>query len=69
MPRERNQLLHASVPMRIVLAGVVALVLVVNGRKMTKRGFWELAALGAYDSLGALWLGWELGRFDGVAAL
>jgi hypothetical protein len=64
MPIEENQWLHASVPVRIILASAAGLKLFLN-RSMTEDGRKEMIGVLLYDGLGGLFLGWQLGRWDG----
>ncbi|EEH21828.2 hypothetical protein PABG_04044 [Paracoccidioides brasiliensis Pb03] len=61
MPIELNQFLHASVPVRMILAGLAAL------RLPTARTQDRMALITVtlYDALGGLILGYTLGRWDG----
>ncbi|KAF9883874.1 hypothetical protein FE257_002717 [Aspergillus nanangensis] len=67
MPVEENQFLHASVPIRLALAVGLGGNVLLRGRKgMSEEGFWEFVALAVLDGVGAVWLGFYLGRFDGM---
>jgi hypothetical protein len=68
MPIEENQWLHATVPIRLFLSSALGANLLLRGRYMTQEGFWEFLALGVVDFVGAIMLGWELGRFDGMVS-
>ena len=64
MPQEENQLLYASVPVRMILATVAATKLAVDnwqGRNSQR----ELWGIMLYDGLGGFLLGWWLGSFGG----
>ena len=65
MPLEDNQFVHTSVPVRLFLAGCLVGVCVLRGREMSKSGWWEMIGLAAIEGVGALMLGFHLGRFDG----
>lgn len=60
VPQEQNTYLYASVPARMILAGIAGVKLVL-GSPARK----ELLAILVYDGLGGLVLGWYLGRWDG----
>ena len=60
VPQERNTYLYASVPARMMLAGIAGVKLVL-GSPARK----ELLGVFVYDGLGGLVLGWYLGRWDG----
>ncbi|KAF2499489.1 hypothetical protein BU16DRAFT_273247 [Lophium mytilinum] len=62
MPLEQNQFVHASVPIRLGLAGIMFGVCAVKGRKgMSEEGFWELMALGVFDVVGSVIVAFSLG--------
>ncbi|KAF2810263.1 uncharacterized protein BDZ99DRAFT_476446 [Mytilinidion resinicola] len=62
MPLEQNQVVHASVPIRLGLAGIMFGVCAVKGRKgMSEEGFWELIALGVFDVVGSVVVALSLG--------
>jgi hypothetical protein len=65
MPVEQNQFLYASVPVRMVVGCTLALTALLNGGKMSREGWRTHVAFAVYDGLGAVWLGWYLGRWDG----
>lgn len=67
MPIEDNQFLHASVPVRILLAGLAALRLLLN-RGMTNEGRAQMWFVLLYDGFGGMLCGWQLGRWDGRIA-
>jgi hypothetical protein len=62
MPIAENQFLHASVPVRIILA-VLAGIRAFIAKPGEKTGV--LWVIFLYDGLGALLLGWSLGRWNG----
>lgn len=66
MPIQENQWLHVTVPLRLFLSSALGANLLFRGRQMSEEGFWEFLALGVADFVGAIMLGWELGRFDGM---
>ncbi|KAF7114657.1 hypothetical protein CNMCM5793_009608 [Aspergillus hiratsukae] len=68
MPIEENQWLHVTVPIRLFLSSALGANLLLRGRNMSEEGFWEFLALGVTDFVGAIMLGWELGRFDGMVS-
>ncbi|KAK6341004.1 hypothetical protein TWF696_009316 [Orbilia brochopaga] len=65
VPIEQNQFLHASVPVRLAVAVLLFTAGAVNRRKMDEKGWRVHVGFGLWDGIGALWLGWYLGRFDG----
>lgn len=64
MPIEENQWLHATVPVRLILGGLLILRTVV-GKGLTAAEKRSLLNLGLYDGVGAVVLGFWLGRWDG----
>jgi hypothetical protein len=68
MPIEENQLLHASVPVRILLAAL-ALLRLLSTPKMTSDGRGQMLFVILYDGLGGILCGWQLGRWDGRVSL
>lgn len=68
MPIEENQWLHVTVPIRLFVSTALGVNLLFRGRRMSEGGFWEFFALGVTDFVGAVMLGWELGRFDGMVS-
>jgi hypothetical protein len=66
MPIAENQWLHVTVPIRLFVSAALGVNLLLRGRRMSEEGFWEFLALGVTDFVGAVMLGWELGRFDGM---
>jgi hypothetical protein len=66
MPLEENQFVYASVPLRLFLAACILGVCAVHRQNMSKAGFWELMGLAVVDGAGAVALGLQLGRFDGM---
>lgn len=67
MPIKDNQWLHVSVPIRLFLSGSLCGNVLYRGRnEMSQEGFLEFLGLGALDMIGALFLGRELGTFDGI---
>ncbi|KAH8815467.1 hypothetical protein F5884DRAFT_747007 [Xylogone sp. PMI_703] len=67
VPMEQNQFLHASVPVRVILAALAGL-RVVFGSGLTSQGKKDLLVVLFYDGLGGLAVGWWLGRYDGRIA-
>ena len=67
---EENQFLHASAPVRVLLASLAGLKWLTISREnaglYTKRN--ALLAVLLYDGLGGLVLGWYLGTFSGKVA-
>ncbi|KAF7165782.1 hypothetical protein CNMCM5623_009861 [Aspergillus felis] len=68
MPIEENQWLHVAVPVRLAVSAALGANLLLRGRGMSEEGFWEFLALAVTDFVGAVMLGWELGRFDGMVS-
>ncbi|KAE9399248.1 hypothetical protein BT96DRAFT_820847 [Gymnopus androsaceus JB14] len=70
MPMEDNQFLHASAPVRVLLASLAGLKWLTiskeNARLYKKRN--ALLGILLYDGLGGLILGWYLGTFSGKVA-
>ncbi|KAJ6553606.1 hypothetical protein DFH09DRAFT_1366214 [Mycena vulgaris] len=69
MPVAENQFLHASAPVRVLLAALAGLKWVRgrgDARLYTKRN--ALLGVLLYDGLGGLGLGWYLGTFGGKVA-
>lgn len=64
VPIAENQFLHASVPVRIILA-FVAMIRSLTADKDERMTLWGVAVL---DGIGGLILGWWLGRWDGRVA-
>jgi len=64
MSIEENQFLHASVPVRILLAAVAGARWLFIDRQSTA-GRNQMLFVMLYDGLGGLICGWQLGRFDG----
>ena len=60
VPQEQNTYLYASVPARMMLAGIAGVKLVLGSPPRK-----ELLGILVYDGLGGLVLGWYLGRWDG----
>lgn len=65
MPLHENQYLYASVPVRMVMAGIAAVKLVLDGRKITKEQFNEFVGVVVIDGVGGVLLGWWLGTWSG----
>jgi len=65
MPIEQNQFLHASVPIRLGIAVLLIAAGLLNKDSMDERGWWTHVGFAVWDGVGALWLGWYLGRWDG----
>lgn len=69
MPLEENQFVAASVPVRLVVAALLASVCGLHGRRgMSASGFWEFVVIAAVDAVSAVLLGLRLGRFDGMVS-
>jgi hypothetical protein len=68
MPIEQNQWLHASVPVRLLLAALLILRALI-GTGLTVAEKKSLLSLAIYDGLGGAVLGLWLGRWDGRIAL
>lgn len=66
MPMEENQVIAASIPVRLGLVCAIAGISVVHGRGMSKSGLWEMVVLGVVDGGAAIGLGMWLGRWDGI---
>ena len=66
MPIEQNQFLHASVPVRILLALLATLRLLLV-KDLTGEGRNEMLFVALYDGLGAVICGWQLENFSGRA--
>jgi hypothetical protein len=66
MPIEENQFIAASVPVRLGLAALMGTICIVHRKTMSRSGFMELAALAALDGAMAIWLGFYIGRWDGM---
>lgn len=70
MPMEENQFLHASAPVRVllaILAGLKWMTISKGDAKLYKKRNALLAIL-LYDGLGGLIVGWYLGTFSGKVA-
>ncbi|KAJ6454132.1 hypothetical protein C8R45DRAFT_1065113 [Mycena sanguinolenta] len=71
MPIAENQFLHASAPVRVLLALLAGLKWLTigaqNARLYKKRNV--LLGVLLYDGLGGLFLGWYLGTFSGKVAV
>ncbi|KAK6363619.1 hypothetical protein TWF730_001043 [Orbilia blumenaviensis] len=65
VPIEQNQFLHASVPIRLGVATLLATSAVVNQKDMDDKSWRTHVGFALWDGIGALWLGWYLGRWDG----
>jgi hypothetical protein len=59
---ERNQFLYATVPARLILAGLATVLLLLRGKGMSTQARRELWGLVVYDTLSVLALGWWLGE-------
>ncbi|KAF2668581.1 hypothetical protein BT63DRAFT_362951, partial [Microthyrium microscopicum] len=64
MPIAQNQFLHASVPVRILLALVAGLKMVVD-KNITQSARNEMLLVFLYDGIGGLVCGWQLENFSG----
>lgn len=65
MPIAENQFLHASVPVRMILAGISGLRLLFARKSLGGTARRELLQVLLYDGIGGFLLGWYLGRWDG----
>ncbi|KAK6515452.1 hypothetical protein TWF506_007787 [Arthrobotrys conoides] len=65
VPIEQNQFLHASVPVRLAIATLLATSAVVNRKDMDDKSWRTHVGFALWDGIGALWLGWYLDRWDG----
>jgi hypothetical protein len=68
MPLRENQFLYASVPVRLVLAGMAGGKLLLErarGYGISGEGRMELLGIMVYDTIGAGVLGWWLGTWGG----
>jgi hypothetical protein len=64
MPIEENQWLHASVPVRVLLAGLL-ITRALFGKGLTSEEKQSLINLAVYDGLGGVILGLWLGKWNG----
>lgn len=67
-PMEENAFLYASVPVRLILAGV-ALLRALGISKLEKKEKNNLIGIAVWDGFGALVLGWYLGEWSGRPTL
>jgi hypothetical protein len=67
MPISENQFLHASVPVRMILAALAGLRLL-TVKNISKDGRNQMLFVLLYDGLGGFFCGLQLGRFDGKVA-
>lgn len=65
MPIAENQFLHASAPIRVILAAVAGVRLLTATSGECTGELWGILL---YDGLGGLLVGWSLGRWDGRIA-
>ena len=68
-PIDKNQFLYASVPVRMILAGMAAIKLLLAGNTMSMdqwKNFWVVVL---YDGIGGFLLGWWLGTWSGRVAV
>ncbi|KAL5365276.1 hypothetical protein BJX96DRAFT_158875 [Aspergillus floccosus] len=69
MPIEENQFLHASVPIRLFVSGVLFGHTLLRGRSgMSEEGYWEFLGFAVMDAGAAIAVGVQLGRFDGMVS-
>ena len=61
---QHNSYLHASVPLRLILAGLAGIRLAMAKRRGEK-GTQTLWGILLYDGIGALLVGYSLGNFSG----
>lgn len=67
MPIEENQYLHASVPIRLFVSGVLFGHTLLRGRKgMSEEGYREFLGFAVMDAGAAIMVGLQLGRFNGI---
>lgn len=67
VPISENQMLHASVPVRLFVSVLFMGRLLVTRREgFSQEGYWEHVGLAIFDFLGATWAGVVLGRWDGT---
>jgi hypothetical protein len=66
MPIEENQIIAASIPVRLGLVCAIAGISVLHRKTMSKSGFWELICLSIVDGGSAIALGVQLGTWDGI---
>lgn len=62
---EENQFLYASVPVRMILAGLMGVKVLIGGEALGDQERKRLIMLSMYDGLGAVALGVWLGAFGG----
>jgi hypothetical protein len=65
MPIEQNQFLHASVPVRLILAAASAYKAFIGRKELSdieKKRLWGVTI---WDGFGAVVLGWWLGKWNG----
>ena len=65
MPIEQNVFIHASVPVRLILAALAAVKVLFGGNGVGRGERRQLWIVALYDGGGALVLGWWLGTWDG----
>ncbi|KAF3939268.1 hypothetical protein ABW19_dt0206650 [Dactylella cylindrospora] len=65
VPVEENQFLHASVPVRLFVAALLATSAIVNRSTMDGKSRRTHIGFALWDGVGALWLGWYLNNWSG----
>ncbi|EPS40384.1 hypothetical protein H072_5808 [Dactylellina haptotyla CBS 200.50] len=65
VPIEQNQFLYASVPVRLLIAVLLATSAIVNQKAFDAKSWRTHIGFALWDGIGALWLGWHLNRWDG----
>ncbi|KAF3913718.1 hypothetical protein AA313_de0205067 [Arthrobotrys entomopaga] len=65
VPVEQNQFLHASVPVRLLIAVLLATAGTVNRGIIDYKSWRTHIGFALWDGVGALWLGWYLNAWDG----
>lgn len=68
MPMEENQFLHASAPVRVLLASLAGVKWLATRNAGAGAASTALLGVVLYDGLGGLVLGWYLGTFSGKIA-
>lgn len=65
VPMHENQLLYASAPVRMILAGLAGVKLCVSGKNMSASQWQSFWGVVLYDGIGGFLLGWWLGTWGG----
>lgn len=66
IPMDQNTFLHASVPVRMLLAAISGLRLLFISN-ISKEGRNQMLFVLFYDGLGGAFCGWQLENFSGIA--